>query len=145
MHLFLKRSEILTKNILAIKKLQQDLKKTDENQRGGQSLCRNAVDHIKNLIMMTPRYHNVLWPGSSLSKFLRCSTAFLGHPFWFHIFFISDFSGLGCNLFTARVGYLLSELISWKIQLKIIHYPKVILLLLSSRWFLSSFIRKCKH
>ena len=53
----------------------QDLKKgCDEkdvkSKGGGQGLCRNAVDHIKNFDNDDPGVSNVLWPGSLLSKFL---------------------------------------------------------------------------
>ena len=52
MHLFLKRSEIPTKNTLAVKKLRPRPEKSCDEKHvkskgGNQGLCRNAVDHIK--------------------------------------------------------------------------------------------------
>ena len=85
---------------------------------GSQGQCRNAVNHIKNfdnddpgcktffLLALRPE-KNVLQPGSSLTKFLMWSTAFLHWPwpppFDFTSFLSQPFSGFGCNFFTAKM------------------------------------------
>ena len=85
---------IPTKNAIAVKKVvAKTWKGCDEkdvkSKGGGQGLCRNAVDHIKNFDNDDPGHItffclNVLWleknvlqPVSSLSKFLMWSTTFL--------------------------------------------------------------------
>ena len=126
-YLFLKKWNP-NQNTLAIKKLQPKPEKgCDEKDVKSKGNSQGMLlITLKILIMMTQAAKhfsqaakhwgkkNVLWPGSSLSKILMWSTAFL-HKLWpppliSHLFHHSLFQVLAATFFTARVflaGYQL--------------------------------------
>ena len=82
-----------------------------KSKGGGQGLCRNSVDHIKSFDNdhaghKTLRQEKVLLLGSLLSKFNVINgipAQAFDVPFDFTSFSSQPFSGIGHNLFTAKV------------------------------------------
>ena len=86
-----------------------------KSKGGGQGLCRNAVNHIKNFDNDDPG-HKIFWHlGVIIIKLLMWSTAFLhrpGHPLLIsHFFQHSLFQVLAATFFTARVFLVESTLL----------------------------------